>query len=133
MPEGAMPDRGSRLGGTIEPFERASEADPAGFTLEWIDTRRAGVYGIGWNEGAEVRGDRVAVQPDTRESDLARWTEEELRARWTPLEWERLDFGPGRAEGMPLGGSEIWRTLAMGLFALLMFESMLAAWVGRSR
>lgn len=118
------------------PLERSSEdasAEPA-VAIDVSDTRRAGLYRITWEEGPlGVQQDLYASNPDTRESDLSRIEPESLRALWSPLD---IEITEARSDGSELfrpTGREVWHDLAWTLLALLVVESALATWAGRSR
>ncbi len=114
----------------VEPLD---ERGPA-VSIEVPDTRRAGLYRITWDEGPlGTQQDAYAANPDPRESDLARIAEPELKNLLKPLV---VDVASAKGNGADLfasTGREVWHELAWGLFAVLIFESILATWVGRSR
>jgi hypothetical protein len=117
----------------VEPEPGQADLEPA-VAIEVGDTRRAGLYRIAWEEGPlGMQGDLYAANPDARESDLARIKADDLRKLWGPLD---VDVTEARSDGSELfrpTGREIWHDLAWGLLGLLVVESMLATWVGRSR
>ena len=56
-----------------------------------------------------------------------------MKTLFDPLEIE-LAVARGDPSGMfAATGREVWHELALGLFGLLVIESLFAAWVGRSR
>jgi hypothetical protein len=94
-------------------------------------TERAGVYRIA-ADGATP--EPYAVQLDTRESDLARMEPQAL-ATFHPalvVSSARDSSGEDPDEPAPARG-ELWRGIAIACFAVLVFESLWAAWLGRSR
>ncbi len=109
-----------------------SDLGPA-VAIDVADTRRAGLYRLGWDEGTlGTQQDLFTANPDSRESALERIAQPELTAMLRPL---RVDIASARngAELLAPTGRELWHELAWGLFVLLIVESLLASWVGRSR
>jgi hypothetical protein len=102
--------------------------------IAFRDTRRAGLYRLSWEEGPlGAQQDLYAANPDPRESVLERIAPAELKGLFGPLDVEvAASRGAGAGLFSPTG-REIWHELAWGLLGLLVVESMLAAWVGRSR
>jgi hypothetical protein len=113
--------------------ENPGERGPA-FEIVVPDTRRAGTYRMTWDEGPlGTQQDLYAANPDPRESALERIPAAELKSMLEPLD---IDIASARGDGAALGsptGHEIWRDLAGALLVLLIVESILATWVGRSR
>jgi hypothetical protein len=109
-----------------------AEPGPASQTLACADTRLAGLYKLTWQDTQAGPGhDLFAVNPDVRESDLARIEKSELRQMWGALEPEVID-GSGQSDtAVSVAGQEIWRTLAAGLLGLLFVETCFATWAGR--
>jgi hypothetical protein len=97
------------------------------------DSRQAGLYRIAWDEGPlGTQQDLYAANPDPRESALGRITAADLKTLFDPLAIE-LAVARGDPSGMfAATGREVWHELALGLFGLLVIESLYAAWVGRS-
>ncbi len=109
------------------------ERGPA-VSIDVPDTRQAGLYRITWDEGAlGTQQDAYAANPDPRESELARISQANLKALLKPLEFEVASAGGDGAGLFAPTGREVWHELAWGLLGVLVFESILAAWVGRSR
>ncbi len=77
--------------------------------------------------------DVFAVNPDSRESELARIPAEELRKLFGNLEAEVVSAGADLDSVIAVRGKEVWRTLAAGLLVLLVCEAGLATWAGRQR
>jgi len=103
-------------------------------TLTFADTRRAGIYRMSWRDSKErEQRDVFAVNPDSRESELARIPAEELRNLFGNLEAEVVSAGVDLDSAIAVRGKEVWRTLAAGLLGLLVFEAGLATWAGRQR
>ena len=98
------------------------------------DTRRSGVYRISWDEGgAGTQTDLFAANPDRRESELERIEAAELQSFLRPLEVEIIRARNNEGNLFSPIGREIWHDLAIALLVMLVFESLLATWVGRSR
>lgn len=94
-------------------------------------TDRAGVYRI---EAEGATAEPYAVQLDTSESDLTRMEPQAL-ATFHPalvVASARDATGEDPDEPAPARG-ELWRGIAIACFAVLVFESLWAAWLGRSR
>lgn len=109
--------------------------DDSGSTLEIqaADSRAAGVYKLSWNEAPlGPQRDLFAANPDPRESDLERIDPDDLRAMWEPLGVEVVSARDG-SDLFAVSNREVWRNLATALLVLLVFESVFATWVGRSR
>lgn len=115
------------------PFETGSGGVPA-VAIDVLDTRRAGVYRIGWDEGPlGAQQDLYAANPDPRESDLERIGAEDLRTLLRPLD---VEVASARGDGSDLfapTGRELWREMAWVLLGMMVVESIFATWVGRSR
>lgn len=117
------------------PLDRqgADDLGPA-VAITLPDTRRAGLYRLAWDEGPlGTQKDLFAANPDRRESALERIGQKELKALLEPL---KVEVASARGEGIDAfsaTGQEVWHTLAWGLLCLLIFEPLLATWVGRSR
>jgi hypothetical protein len=110
------------------------EGSAAGKALVCPDTRSAGLYKLQWQDAQSGPGhDLYAVSADTRESELARIERDELRKLWGALEPEVIAAATDADKTLSVQGQEIWRTLAIGLFGLLLAESCLATWAGRTR
>ena len=128
------PDGGEPKALTPVPLvEPPNELGPA-LTISVADTRRSGLYRLSWDEGPlGTQQAAFAANPDPRESDLARITEVDLKAMLKPL---AVEVASARGKGIDLfapKGREIWHELAWGLMGLLILESIVATWVGRSR
>jgi hypothetical protein len=116
--------------------EKAAADDDRGpaVAIELTDTRRAGLYRLAWDEGTlGTQQDLFAANPDGRESVLERIGRNELRAMWQPLKLEIVSARGDDLDSFSATGREIWHRLAWGLLGLLIFEPILATWVGRSR
>ncbi|WP_165226275.1 BatA domain-containing protein [Aquisphaera insulae] len=114
--------------------DRASgDATPA-WEITVPDTRRAGLYRVSWDEGPlGTQQDVFASNPDARESELDRIAAADLKGLLAPLKVEvAAARGDGR-DAFSATGREVWHEMAWVLLALLIFEPILAAWVGRSR
>jgi hypothetical protein len=95
------------------------------------DTRRAGLYRVSWDEGPlGTQQDLFASNPDARESDLERMTPTDLKGMLSPLS---VEVAAARGDAFSATGREVWHEMAWVLVGLLIFEPILASWVGRSR
>ncbi|HEV3024360.1 MAG TPA: hypothetical protein VGX76_17915, partial [Pirellulales bacterium] len=102
--------------------------------LSYADTSRAGLYKMTWQDsvaGAVSRS--FAVNPDRRESDLARKSPSDLKQLFGALEPEVISIGSSGDSALAVRGQEVWRTLATGLLGLLVVEACFARWAGRQR
>jgi len=102
-------------------------------TLIHHDTRLAGLYKLHWRDAqsAGPGDDLYAVNPDARESDLARITSADLRNLWGALQPQVIERSLDPDMPVAVEGQEIWRNLAVCLFGLLITEACLATWTGR--
>ena len=124
---------------TIEGSEPAATAggesgDIPPQNLVWTETGKAGLYRLNWHEtpgGAAT--DVFAVNPDARESELARIPVEELQQRWRGVDPEIIVAFSTADASVGVRGQEVWRTLAYSLLAMMAFEACFATWVGRQR
>lgn len=124
-----------------QPLQIATEATgpaeklPAGDRPRLLvdeDTRRAGLYKMTWKDSTSgAESDLFAANPDARESDLARYTPDELKKLWSPLEVEVIAANAGQDASMAVQGQEIWRSLASCLLCLVVVEACFATWTGR--
>jgi hypothetical protein len=95
------------------------------------DTRRAGLYRVSWDEGPlGTQQDLFASNPNPRESELERITATDLKGMLSPL---KVEVAAARGDALSATGREIWHEMAWVLAGLLIFEPILASWVGRSR
>lgn len=109
-----------------------SRRDPQ--TLVYNDTRRSGLYRLLWNiVPTGNRSDLVAIDPDRRESALARIADDQLRGLWGGFQPEIIHAVSASDTPIAIRGQEIWRTLAMTMLGLLVVESCFATWTGRQR
>jgi Aerotolerance regulator N-terminal len=114
------------------------EEDPGkgapSYEINIPDTRRGGTYRLSWDEGsAGPQQDIYAANPDPRESALERIEANELKSFLAPLEVEIIRVRNNEGNMFSSTGREIWHDLAVALAVLLVFESIFATWVGRSR
>ena len=100
-----------------------------GITVDVPDTKQPGVYAL-WDGDAVVQA--FAVNPDTRESDLARFTPEEAAGLFGAGE-DVVLMDPADAPGVPRGGTfgaaggyEIWKSLIIFAMALILAEYWLS-------
>jgi hypothetical protein len=111
--------------------DRASSDTTPGWEIVVPDTRRAGLYRVSWDEGPlGTQQDLFASNPDARESDLERIAAADLKEMLGPLE---VEVAAARGDVFSATGREIWHEMAWVLVGLLIFEPILASWVGRSR
>jgi hypothetical protein len=128
-PGGGEPEALSAL-----PKEEAAGKEAPSFVIAVPDTRRGGIYRLSWDEGSSgTQGDIYAANPDPRESALERIEASELKSFLSPLSVEIIRARNNEANLFSTTGHEIWHDLAVALVVLLVFESIFATWVGRSR
>lgn len=128
------PPGGEAVSLSAVPIEPAP-GDDSGPALEIraADSRAAGVYKLSWEEDPlGPQHDLFAANPDPRESDLERIEPSELRTMLAPLKVEIVSARTG-GDLFAVSNREIWRDLATAFLVLLVFESVFATWVGRSR
>jgi hypothetical protein len=124
---------------TIEAGDTAATAggesgDVPPQNLAWTDTSKAGLYRLNWHETPGGAASNVfAVNPDARESELARIPVAELQQRWRGVDPEIIVAFATADAGVGVRGQEIWRTLAYSLLGMMAFEACFATWVGRQR
>jgi len=96
-------------------------------------TRIAGAYTANWEEpGVGARSHDFAVSPDVTDSRLERLSETDLEPFLGRLTPKVLRFS-GESIDVATEGTELWRYAALVLIGLVLFESVLAPWVGRAR
>jgi hypothetical protein len=74
-----------------------------------------------------------AVNPDARESALARLDRAEFQALWGALAPEVVSVGSASDAALSIQGQELWRMLATCMLGLLVVEACFARWCGRPR
>jgi hypothetical protein len=113
----------------------ASESpDGRAKNLVWSETGRAGLYRLNWQESpGGAASDIFAVNPDARESELARIPVDELRQRWRGAPPEIIVAFSTADASVGVRGQEIWRSLAYWLLGMMGFEACFATYVGRQR
>jgi hypothetical protein len=106
----------------------SAESQDASRQWSFSDTRRSGVYSVALG-GAADDVDRFAVNVDTRESQLERVDATLLPSQ---LQTQLLEetVASGRADG--IGTSQLFRYLLAAVLLLLLCESFLAWFFGRS-
>ncbi len=108
--------------------------EAAKLSLNWAETYRVGLYRLNWQESPGGAATNLfAVNPDARESDLAKISVDELKKRWRSVEPEIITAFVTTDESVGVRGQEIWRTFAFLLAAMMGLESCFATWVGRQR
>ena len=101
--------------------------------LESEPTRTAGAYSAHWEEpGIGARSHEFAVSPDVSDSRLERIDEAGLEPYLGRLTPKLLRFS-GESIDVATEGTELWRYAVLALIGLVVFESLLAPWVGRVR
>ncbi len=119
---------------SVVPFDDSSNDQGPAVEIKVPDTRRPGLYRVTWDEGPlGTQQDFYASNPDPRESALERIGASDLKTLLKPLD---VEIASAKGNGVDLfspTGREIWHELALGLLGLLIFESIFATWVGRSR
>ena len=131
----ALPGSGEPVAIAAVPLDLKAVDDlgPA-LAIDLPDTRRAGLYRLSWEEGPlGPQQDLFAVNADLRESELERIGEKDLKTLLEPLKVELIAVRGEGIDAFSATGQEVWHPLAWGLLALLLFEPILASWVGRSR
>ena len=123
---------------SVEPsptaMTRPENAEIRGKNLVWNETGRAGLYRLNWQESpGGAASDVFAVNPDARESELARIPVDELRQRWKGAQPEIIVAFSTADASVGVRGQEIWRSLAYCLLAMMGFEACFATYVGRQR
>lgn len=120
---------------TVEGADEAANATPGTkLNLAWADTERAGLYRMNWQETpGGAASDFFAVNPDGRESELARISADDVKSRWRSVEPEVITAFVSDDSTTGVRGQEIWRRLAYCLAAMMGLESCMATWVGRQR
>ena len=89
---------------------------------------------MSWDEGPlGTQQDLFASNPDARESDLERLAAADLKGMLAPLNVEVAVARGDAKDAFSATGRELWHEMAWVLAGLLIFEPILATWVGRSR
>lgn len=102
--------------------------------LLWPGTAKAGLYRLNWQETPGGAASNVyAVNPDARESELARIPVDDLRQKWRGVDPEIIVTFSGADASVGVRGQEIWRSLAFCLLGMMAFEACFATYVGRQR
>jgi hypothetical protein len=111
-------------------IEKPTDAKPH---LLSSPARLAGIYTASWEEpGVGARTHEFAVSPDVTDSRLERLDEAGLEPFLGNLTPKMLRFS-GESIDVATEGTELWRYAALVLIGLVLFESVLAPWVGRAR
>lgn len=102
--------------------------------LAFDDTRFSGLYRLSWELAPTGKGrDQVAVNPDAKESDLRRISEEDVQALFGSFKPDVITPVTEDDAVTSVFRREFWRPLAMWLLALLAIEAAFATWCGRQR
>ncbi len=111
-------------------IERAENSDPM---LVSDATRRAGHYFALWDEvGVGGQMHPFAARPDVTDSRLERIEGGELEQFLGRLTPQVIRFS-GESMDVTTAGTELWRYAVLVLVSLVVVESLLAPWVGRTR
>ena len=111
-------------------IDNSTDGDPY---LLSESTRVAGRYTANWDEpGVGARSRPFAVSPDATDSRLQRLDEADLEPYLGRLTPRMLRF-TGETIDVTTEGTELWRYAVLVLVGLIVFESLLAPWVGRVR
>ena len=109
----------------------SGRSQPSSLTFDLAD--RAGIYRLAWQQTPDgAKTERIAVNPDPRESNLLRIEGNQLKTMFGNLAPDVIALGNHAEANGSVRGEELWRSLAVGLFALLIGEAGLATWVGRA-
>jgi hypothetical protein len=112
----------------------ADAASPAARTLTYVDTRESGLYKMSWRDSVSgPMQETFGVNPDRRESDLARIDRQQFLELWGAIQPEVISIGAGGDSSLAVRGQEVWRALATSLLGLLIVETCFARWAGRQR
>jgi hypothetical protein len=106
----------------------SAESQDAARQWSFADTRRSGVYSVKIG-GAAGDVDRFAVNVDTRESQLDRVDAALLPSQFQTQLWDESTVSGG-VDGS--GSSQLFRYLLAAVLFLLLCESFLAWFFGRS-
>lgn len=111
-------------------IEKPGDAEPY---LLSEPTRLAGTYAANWEEpGVGRRSHEFAVSPDVTDSRLERLDRSGLEPFLGRLTPKLLRFS-GESIDVATEGTELWRYAVLALIGLVVFETLLAPWVGRAR
>jgi hypothetical protein len=123
-----------QVGGSANGSNRKQHTAEPARQLSFDETWQSGFYTMQWRDSLTGLSQQVfAINPERRESNLAKLETEEFKSRWGSLDPEVVSLDAATTAGLSLQGVEIWRTLAMGLLGLLVFETCFARWCGRQR
>jgi len=105
-----------------------------GLTVRWEHTGAAGLYQFALRrpDGGETLR-LVAVNVDSRESDLTMAQENEIRRALGTLPFEYIQGLDKLSAGADQARTELWRLFLIAAVAVLMTEQTLAWWWGRRR
>jgi hypothetical protein len=114
--------------------DSAGDASTLPQYLVWNDTRKAGLYRLNWQETPGGSASTIfALNPDARESDLTRISNDDLRERWQGVVPEIIAAVTSSGNNVGVRGEEVWRSLAFCLLGMMSLEACFATWVGRQR
>ncbi|MBC7967025.1 MAG: BatA domain-containing protein [Fuerstia sp.] len=115
----------------LSPQENAADSTQY---LVWTGTHKAGLYRLNWQESPGGSASNVfAVNPEVRESDLARIPADELKNRWKGVVPAIITALTTIGTNVGVRGQEVWRSMAFCLLGMMGFEACFATWVGRQR
>lgn len=102
--------------------------------IHWNDSELSGVYRFALTESTGQADEHlVAVNVDTRESDLSRATRVELNAAASGLPFEYVTGDEVMGQGELDARRELWRVILLAVVLTLVAEQTLAWWFGSSR
>jgi hypothetical protein len=102
--------------------------------IQWNDTDQSGVYRFALVESSGQAAERlVAMNVDTRESDLNRATRVELHAAASGIPFEYVTGEDVVGQGEMDARKELWRSILLAVVLTLVAEQTLAWWFGANR
>ncbi len=106
--------------------------DGRGYLIQWDRTQASGVYHfVQTTLAGEQKIRSVAVNLDPAEGDLSLAGEVDLRRSLKDVPFTYIDGLGGITQVSDEGRRELWRTMLVLAFIVLMCEQMLAWWFGR--
>ena len=106
-------------------------SDPAAPELVYRETRYAGIYEMQWKDPVlDEISRKFSASPDVRESNLAPLEPNRFEQLMGKINYRVVTFD-GEHVDVIGQGNELWQAAVIVMFVLVVFESSLAAWVGR--